>query len=96
MAGVISTFLAFYIQVEANREQREQFFKTMKKGEIDKKIDTLYHLQLTNLDVANMIADVKSRCNEIEGFIAKVEEKPFELRKIIKVSLLYLSSINGN
>ena len=58
IGGVIMTFLAFYMQIRANKLQREQFQKTLNKNNIDEKIDCFYKLNLLKLDIEHREKDI--------------------------------------
>ena len=66
IGGVIMTFLAFYMQIRANKLQREQFQKTLNKNNIDEKIDCFYKLNLLKLDIEHIEKDIESRVSSIK------------------------------
>lgn len=55
IAGVITTFLAFLMQVEANNIQKEQLLKEMKKEKEKEKLDSFYHLRILKIDLENIM-----------------------------------------
>lgn len=87
IGGVIMTFLAFYMQIRANKLQREQFQKTLNKNNIDEKIDCFYKLNLLKLDIDHIKKDIESRVSSTEEFIQKEEENPFRMN-LLKRALL--------
>ena len=87
IGGVIMTFLAFYMQIRANKLQREQFQKTLNKNNIDEKIDCFYKLNLLKLDIEHIEKDIESRVSSIKEFIQKEEENPFRMN-LLKRALL--------
>lgn len=46
IAGVITTFLAFLMQVRANRIQREQFLVSLQNENRKEEMDSFYNLQI--------------------------------------------------
>lgn len=87
IGGVIMTFLAFYMQIRANKLQREQFQKTLNKNNIDEKIDCFYKLNLLKLDIEQIKKDIESRVSSTKEFIQKEEENPFRMN-LLKRALL--------
>ena len=87
IGGVIMTFLAFYMQIRANKLQREQFQKTLNKNNIDEKIDCFCKLNLLKLDIEHIEKDIESRVSSIKEFIQKEEENPFRMN-LLKRALL--------
>jgi hypothetical protein len=93
IGGVIMTFLAFYMQVQANKLQREQFFKSLNKNNIDEKIDSFYKLNLISLDIDNTIKDVDKRVAIIEKYIKEVQSKPFQLNLVKRYTLKHYDRV---
>lgn len=87
IGGVIMTFLAFYMQIRANKLQREQFQKTLNKNNIDEKIDCFYKLNLLKLDIEHIEKDIESRVSSTKEFIQKEEVNPFRMN-LLKRALL--------
>lgn len=78
IAGVITTFLAFLMQVRANEIQREQFLKTLQKEEEKEKTDSFCNLQILKLDIENIIENIKTNINSINKFLTTIEADPYK------------------
>jgi hypothetical protein BACCOPRO_00712 len=84
IGGVIMTFLAFYMQVKANRLQREQFLKGLNKDRVDEKIDCYYKLNLLKIDLEKIIKDIPDRVKGLNAFVEAEKENPFILNPLIR------------
>lgn len=78
IAGVITTFLAFLMQVRANEIQRKQFLETLQKEEEREKTDSFYNLQILKLDIENIIDNIKTNINSINKFLTTIEDDPYK------------------
>lgn len=87
IAGVISTLLAFFMQIEANKIQRTQFIKSLNNKFIDDKIDSYYKLSLIKIDIDNTIKDIDNRVQRIDEYIAQIKENPYNLAKLYRSTL---------
>lgn len=87
LGGVVMTFLAFYMQIRANKLQREQFFKSLKSRSIADKIDCYYKLQLVKNDLDKAIQDIDQRTNTLSTFKRAQNENPYGLN-VLNRSLL--------
>jgi hypothetical protein len=76
IAGVFMTFIAFLMQVNANRIQSNQLKKTLDLKLLENKIDSRKDLQLMCIDANIMIDNIKTICNEIEIFCNLTNENP--------------------
>ena len=76
IAGVFMTFIAFLMQVNANRIQSEQLKKSFSIKLLEEKIDSRNALQLLDLDIKVMIREVELIAEEIESFGNKTEARP--------------------
>ena len=84
IGGVIMTFLAFYMQVKANRLQREQFLNGLNKDRVDEKIDCYYKLNLLKIDLEKIIKDIPNRVDGLNAFVEAEKENPFVLNPLIR------------
>lgn len=79
LAGVLVTFLAFYIQFRANREQIEQFDKTLnnekQKMVSEEKRIAYNHLKMLSVDLTNIISDVQNKAERIKEYV-DLEKQP--------------------
>lgn len=79
LAGVLVTFLAFYIQFRANREQIEQFDKTLnnekQKMVSEEKRIAYNHLKMLSVDLTNIINDVQNKAEMIKEYV-DLEKQP--------------------
>lgn len=87
IAGVISTFLAFFMQIEANKIQRTQFIKSLNNKFRDDKIDSYYKLSLIKIDIDNTIKDIDNRVQRIDEYIARIKENPYNFVKLCRSTL---------
>lgn len=87
IAGVIATFTAFIIQVQANKIQREQFMKSLNKGIVDEKLDSHYKLQLMKIDIDGTIKDIEKRIAYLNDYITQIQSDPFRLAKLFKTTM---------
>lgn len=78
IAGVITTFLAFLMQVRANEIQREQFLKTLQKEEDKEKWDSFYNLKILKIDIDNIIKDITTNIESIDDFLKVVTNDPYQ------------------
>lgn len=76
IAGVISTFTAFFMQYQANRIQRKQFIKSLNKRFADDEIDSYINWGLMKIDIDNAINDIKNRIKHLNDYIQQVKENP--------------------
>ena len=88
IGGVIATLLAFFMQIQANKIQRQQFIKSLDKSAIDEKIDCYYKLSLISLDLDNVIKDIKIRVKDIGTFINNINENPFKMSILHRAPLI--------
>ncbi len=76
LAGVFMTFLAFFMQVEANKIQREQLGKSFGMRRLEDKIESLNALQLMSIDINSMIDNIDDICNRINDFCSFTKYTP--------------------
>ena len=76
IAGVFMTFIAFLMQVNANRIQSAQIKKTLRLNLLEKQMDSRNALQLMSIDIDDMIKHVDATCEEIESFCKKTDANP--------------------
>jgi len=99
IAGVFMTFIAFLMQVNANRIQSEQLKKSFSMKLLENKIDSRNALELLNIDIKVMIKDVDITCNEIDTFCDRTLEIPtgeFQLLFTPKLSRSRYQTIDRN
>ncbi len=87
IAGVLAAFLAFYIQYEANKVQREQFLKSLNSRVVGEKIYSYNTLKLLVVDLRGALADFESRLKYLEGYIGDMEKDPYALAKLYRTPL---------
>ena len=87
IAGVITTFLAFRMQVEANKIQKLQFLQSLQKEKNKEKLDSLNNLQILELDLENTIKNIDENVGNIREFINASEENPFKTNILFRTSL---------
>lgn len=76
IAGVFMTFIAFLMQINANKIQSEQLRKTFNLGLLENRIESRNALQLMNIDINVMIKEIGITCDSIDTFCAYTEENP--------------------
>ncbi len=76
IAGVFMTFIAFLMQVNANRIQSNQLRKSLSLKLLENRIDSRNALQLMSVDLTIMIKNIKAISDEIEHFCKLTEENP--------------------
>jgi len=76
LAGVFMTFLAFFMQVEANKIQREQLGKSFGMRRLEDKIESLNALQLMSIDINSMIDNIDDIRKRIDDFCSATEYNP--------------------
>lgn len=81
LVGILLTFLAFYMQIKANQEQRRLFVKGLeaeknKNEELERK-DVLYKLELVANDLDSILSDIKEKGDKIKDFIDEERKGPY-------------------
>lgn len=84
IAGVISTFMAFLMQVRANEIQREQFLKSMSLNFTTQLIDSLYKTQILYLDIKRISQDLIQRKSNLEMYYSNLKEHPFIFSPLLR------------
>ena len=87
LVAVIMTFLAFYMQLRANKLQRDQFFKSQNNKNVDEKIDCYYKMHLMKNDIERVVSDVDRRMSIIDEFKQAQTENPYQLNKVLRTPL---------
>ena len=93
IVGVMMTFLAFYMQVKANKIQRDQFLTSLEKNKIEEKIDCYYKLQLINTDISTIVKDINQRMENIQVFVNQQKENPFQFSKVYRATLKHYDRV---
>ncbi len=70
IAGVFMTFIAFLMQINANRIQSEQLKKSFNLRLLENKIESRNALQLMSVDINDMIKDIDLICKWIDSNLA--------------------------
>lgn len=76
LAGVFVTFIAFLMQVAANKIQSEQIVKSFNIQELTHLIESRNALELLSIDVENMLKEVDALCVEIDKFCEETNLRP--------------------
>lgn len=76
IAGVFMTFIAFLMQVNANKIQSDQLRKSLSLKLLENKIDSRNALELMSVDINVMIKNIDAICQEIEAFCKATEQNP--------------------
>lgn len=76
IAGVFMTFIAFLMQINANRIQSEQLKKSFNLRLLENRIESRNALQLMSVDIYDMIKDIDLTCKNIDSFCASTEDTP--------------------
>lgn len=91
IAGVLMTFIAFLMQVNANRIQSEQLRKSFDLRSLENKLASRNALELLSVDLKIMILSVNKICDSIGDFCMKTSKKPYGDYHLESVSLLSLN-----
>ncbi len=88
LAGVLLTFLAFYMQIKANQIQITQFKEGIDKEKeirnlIEKK-DYFNKLSLLKVDLTSIISDIKSKAENLKVFFENERKFPFQTNFLIR------------
>ncbi|MCJ8166799.1 hypothetical protein MKJ04_18280 [Pontibacter sp. E15-1] len=97
LAGVLLTFLAFYMQIKANQIQITQFNQGLIKEKelrllIEKK-DYFNKLTLLKVDLADIESDIKSKAENLKKYFESEKKSPFQRNLFIKSPLKNYSRI---
>lgn len=87
IVGVISTFLAFLMQVEANHIQKEQFDNIQNEKQEREKTDKYYNLKLIELIIRNCKKDLETNIDSINQFLDILKDKPFHTERLQRTNL---------
>jgi hypothetical protein len=91
IAGVLMTFIAFLMQVNANRIQSEQLRKSFDLRSLENKLASRNALELLSVDLKIMILSVNKICNSISDFCSKTSKNPYGDDYLESISLLSLN-----
>lgn len=87
IVGVISTFLAFLMQVEANHIQKEQFDNIQNEKQEREKTDKYYNLKLIELIIRNCKKDLEINIDSINQFLDIIKDNPFYTERLQRTNL---------
>ena len=73
---VFMTFIAFLMQINANRIQSEQLRKTFNLRLLENRIESRNALQLMSVDINVMIKEIDITCESIDTFCTYTENNP--------------------
>lgn len=76
IAGVFMTFIAFLMQVNANKIQSAQLKKSLGLKLLENKVDSRNALQLLSVDIKVLLKEIDLTCQEIDAFCTYTEERP--------------------
>lgn len=90
LAGVLLTFLAFYMQIKANQIQIDQFHDGLQKEKdlrvlIEKK-DSYNKLSLLKTDLTAIQSDIKSKSENLKEYYEKEKDQPFQTNFLKRTS----------
>lgn len=77
IAGVITTFIAFLMQVQANDIQRGQMKKSFHLNNLQDRLEERDAMQLLSIDIKAVLHDIDVRTKEILEFCDKLDSNPF-------------------
>ena len=88
LAGVLLTFLAFYMQIKANQIQITQFKEGLEKDKelrllIERK-DYYNKLSLLKVDLTAIESDIKSKAKNLKEFYQNEKKFPFQTNFLIR------------
>ena len=87
IAGILVTFVAFYIQVLANKQQREQFAKELNKPNVDAKIESYYNLKLLEVDIISLKVNIGALIPKTEDWITHTSSDYYALYPLLRTPL---------
>lgn len=93
IAGILSTFLAFLIQVRANEIQRNQFIASLKKSFVDEEIDSYNKLKLLCVDIDETIKDIDKRIKYLDECLRHIRENPYNYAGLYRATLKHYDRI---
>lgn len=99
ISGLILTFLAFYMQFQANKIQREEIDRSVKLHKKEEINTYLKNIQLINFDIKNFIADIEQRCQIIDEYCERLKQCPYAesaLKKMPTLSIMRYRNIDRN
>ena len=82
IVGVITTFLAFLIQVRANEQQRKDFITSINKSYVDEKIDSYNKLELLHLDIKTILSSWDMMEKSMSEFCTEIEADPYKMSRL--------------
>lgn len=80
--AAILTFLAFYIQYEANKDQRKIFYETLKREEDKREDDFKVNLRIFKNLLESMVEHFKSTGENLPGFFNSEREFPLHMNTL--------------
>ena len=84
IAGVITTFLAFLMQVRANEIQKKQFQKTLQKEKENERDDARYTLEILKLDIESIIKIIETNGKSLGEFITSTKKDQFRFNTLYR------------
>lgn len=97
IAGILITFLAFYMQIKANEIQIRQFKESFeidkRKEEKINKTSFYYTLKLLLVDLGEISEDMKTRAYQIEAYYTALRERPLETSILFRTASTSYSRI---
>ena len=99
IAGVIMTYAAFRMQVEANKIQTQQLLKSFKMGQMEDEIDSRNALQLLSVDIKMMILNIKQTKKDLDKVIPADNVSPTDVvnfKHLSKQTIFRYNTIDRN
>lgn len=93
IAGVIATFLAFFMQVRANKIQQEQFRRSLAKPFVEKKLKLYNYLSVIDQDIQFLKKDILQRIEEIDNFFSILDSNPYYNDRVKRTQMTYINKI---
>lgn len=88
LAGVLLTFLAFYMQIKANQIQinifKEGIIKSKERDIANEKIDCYNKLNLLNVDLESIIIDIELKASNLKEYYENEKAFPFETHLLFR------------
>ncbi|WP_295232853.1 hypothetical protein [uncultured Chryseobacterium sp.] len=82
LVGIVMTFLAFYMQIKANKIQKDQFEKSLKEDKLkdirNEKLDSYHKLELLNVNLNSILADINEKGEKIFNYGQALHNEPFK------------------
>ncbi|WP_407485518.1 hypothetical protein [Elizabethkingia miricola] len=82
LIGIVMTFLAFYIQIKANKIQKDQFDTGLKENKLkdirNEKLNAYYTLDLLSVNLKSILTDINDKGDNILKYYQNLHREPYK------------------